>query len=146
MTTTNPYNTPSLDDDDYLGTTITISSSVDSASIWGTTDSSILTNGSNGLYWNDLATTSTISIGADSKAITVKGEAEFEHDITIKGVKLMETLEKIESRLNILKVDPQLEGRWDELRKLGDAYRALEANILSKERLVNDLMKDYHND
>lgn len=139
----NTYNTSSLIDDDFLDTTITISPTAPST-YWGTggslTNGSILTTGTNGLYWNDLNTTSTISIGADSKALTVKGEAEFENDITIKGVKLMETLEKIEQRLNILRVDPQLEERWAELKELGERYRALEAECIDKE-LIIDILK-----
>lgn len=136
---TNTYNTPPLDDDDYLGTTISISPS---NTMWGATGAvgSVLTTGSSGMYWGDFGASNTISIGENSKALVVKGEAEFDHDITIKGVKLMETLEKIESRLNILRVDPVLEERWEKLKELGDAYRALEAECIDKDHII-DLLK-----
>jgi hypothetical protein len=139
--TANTYNTQPLDDDDYLGTSISIDSAAQNT-MWGVAGAvgSVLTTGSSGMYWGDLAASNTITIGADSKALTVKGEAEFEHDITIKGVKLMETLEKIESRLNILRVDPVLEERWEKLRELGDAYRALEAECIDKDHII-DLLK-----
>jgi hypothetical protein len=147
----NTYNTQPLDDDDYLGTSISISSAAQNT-MWGATGAvgSVLTTGSNGLYWGDYginssssiitSTGSTVTIGESSKALTVKGEAEFEHDITIKGVKLMETLEKIEGRLNILRVDPVLEERWEKLRELGDAYRALQAECIDKDHII-DLLK-----
>ena len=143
MTTTNTYNQSSLDDDDLLGTTITISPTAPST-MWGGTAGSVLTTGSSGLYWGDYGTDSiisnNISIGASNKALTVKGEAEFENDITIKGVKLMETLQKIEQRLNILRVDPELESRWAELQELGERYRLLEAECIDKE-LIIDILK-----
>jgi len=152
--TANTYNTQPLDDDDYLGTSISIDSAAQNT-MWGVSGAvgSVLTTGSNGIYWGDyginsginsgssiISTGSTITIGESSKALTVKGEAEFEHDITIKGVKLMETLEKIEHRLNILRVDPVLEERWEKLRQLGDAYRALEAECIDKDHII-DLLK-----
>ena len=139
MINNNTYTQHSLSDDDLLSSTISIAPST---TMWGATGAvgSVLTTGSSGMYWGDFGTSNTISIGDSSKALTVKGEAEFEHDITIKGVKLMETLEKIESRLNILRVDPVLEERWEKLRELGDAYRALEAECIDKDHII-DLLK-----
>ena len=75
-----------------------------------------------------------------STPLYIKGEAEFDGDITIKGVKLMETLEKIEQRLNILRVNPELESRWNELKELGERYRLLEAECLDKEYII-DILK-----
>ena len=139
MTTTNTYNQSSLDDDDLLSSTISISPT---STLWGgtATAGSVLTTGTNGLYWGEYGTNNDISIGDSTKSLTIKGEAEFESDITIKGVKLMETLEKIEQRLNILRVDPQLESRWAELQELGERYRALEAECIDKE-LIIDILK-----
>jgi hypothetical protein len=142
MTTTNTYNQSSLDDDDLLSSTISISPT---STLWGgaATAGSVLTTGTNGLYWGDYGTnivSNDISIGASNKALTIKGEAEFESDITIKGVKLMETLQKIEQRLNILRVDAKLESRWAELQELGERYRALEAECIDKE-LIIDILK-----
>jgi hypothetical protein len=133
----NTYNTSSMIDDDLLFSNMSSSITL-SDTMWGTNGSAI-TAGSSGLSWNDFGNSNTISIGADSKALTVKGSAEFENDITIKGIKLMETLQKIERRLNILRVDPELESRWDKLQELGDAYRALEAECIDKELIINIL-------
>ena len=146
MTTTNTYNQSSLDDDDLLSSTISISPT---STLWdGTaTAGSVLTTGTNGLYWGDVGssiisnTSNDISIGDSTKSLTIKGEAEFESDITIKGVKLMETLEKIEQRLNILRVDPELESRWAELQELGERYRALEAECIDKEYVISILKR-----
>ena len=133
--TINTYNQSSLHDDDLLGTTITISPTAPST-MWGGTAGSVLTTGTNGQYWGS----NDITLGASNKALTIKGEAEFENDITIKGVKLMDTLQKIEGRLNILRVDPELESRWAELQELGERYRALEAECIDKE-LIIDILK-----
>jgi hypothetical protein len=53
-------------------------------------------------------------------------------DIEVNGESLIGMLRNIEQRLNILKPNPKLESEWEELRALGDAYRALEAKIQSK--------------
>ena len=149
MTTTNTYNQSSLDDDDLLSSTLSISSTLPSTmwsgtGIGATIAGSVLSTGTNGLYWGDVGSSivsNDISIGASNKALTIKGEAEFESDITIKGVKLMETLEKIEQRLNILRVDPELESRWAELQELGERYRALEAECIDKEYVISILKR-----
>ena len=99
--------------------------------------------------WYDITSTGyNDSIWATSidSTLKVSGDAEIKGNLTVGGVNLMDTLQKIEQRLNILRVDPELEARWDELRELGEQYRALEAHILSKERLVDALMRDYNID
>lgn len=62
-------------------------------------------------------------------------------DIKIGDVSLMDTLNTINSRLAILKVNPELEERWSELKKLGDRYRELEKEIQDKEKVWNILKK-----
>jgi hypothetical protein len=52
-----------------------------------------------------------------------------EADIEVNGQSLMSVLRNIEQRLNILQPNPELESEWEELRKLGDAYRKLESKI-----------------
>lgn len=74
-------------------------------------------------------------------ALQVKGDAEFEGDVKIKGKSIAETLDKIEQRLAILNPNEKLEEKWEELKKLGDAYRALEKDILEKEKIWNTLKK-----
>ena len=75
------------------------------------------------------------------QSLSVRGDAEFEGDIKLKGKSLSETLEKIEQRLAILHPNEQLESKWEELKKLGDAYRALEKDITEKEKIWETLKK-----
>jgi len=73
--------------------------------------------------------------------LQVKGDAEFEGDVKIKGKSIAETLDKIEARLAILHPNEKLEAKWEELKKLGDAYRALEKDIIEKEQIWETLKK-----
>jgi hypothetical protein len=62
-------------------------------------------------------------------------------DVVINGVSLKETLEGIQERLNILRPNPELEAKWDELQALGEQYRRLEAELLEKQRMWSTLRK-----
>ena len=42
-------------------------------------------------------------------------------------------LKAIQERVNILTVNTKLESEWEELKALGDQYRALEQHILAKQ-------------
>ena len=75
------------------------------------------------------------------QSLSVRGDAEFEGDIKLKGKSLSETLNKIEERLAILHPNEKLEEKWEELKKLGDAYRALEKDIIEKEKIWETLKK-----
>jgi hypothetical protein len=87
---------------------------------------------SNGIYsWND---SSTIS-----PSLSVKGKADFEDDITIKGRSLSKILDGIEQRLALLHPNEQLENKWEELKELGDRYRELEAEIIARQAMFNTL-------
>jgi uncharacterized protein (DUF2164 family) len=91
-------------------------------------------------YWmnmNDTIASSSI----DSSTLTVKGDATFEDDISIKGKSLTKTLEGIEERLGILHTNSGLEDRWSKLKALGKKYRAMEADLLEKEKMWNILKK-----
>ncbi len=56
-------------------------------------------------------------------------------DITIKGRKLSEVIDKLEERLGILHPNPELEDRWDELKELRRKYNELEKDLLEKEKM-----------
>lgn len=60
-------------------------------------------------------------------------------DIVINGVSLQDTLQGIQERLNILTPNPDLEAEWDELRELGQRYRALEKQCQEKSKIWNQL-------
>ena len=95
---------------------------------------SINSNVTNGINFNDLWSSS-------SPGLHVKGDAEFEGDVKIKGKSIAETLDKIEARLAILHPNEVLEEKWEELKALGDAYRKLEKEILEKEKIWETLKK-----
>lgn len=82
--------------------------------------------------WNDIG---------NKAGLHVKGDAEFEGDVKIKGKSIAETLDKIEERLAILHPNEKLEEKWLELKKLGEAYRALEKDIIEKEKIWETLKK-----
>ena len=62
-------------------------------------------------------------------------------DIKIGNVSIKDSLERIEERLNILTVNPELEKDWESLRILGQRYRALEKEILEKTEIWDILKK-----
>jgi hypothetical protein len=73
--------------------------------------------------------------------LQVKGDAEFEGDVKIKGKSITEMIEKIEERLAILHPNEKLEEKWDELRELRNRYVELEKEIIEKEKMWNILKK-----
>ena len=87
----------------------------------GTSNSWI--TGTNGIDW---------SIGATAKSsatIQLNGE---DADIKVNGRSLMDAIDALEQRLNILVPNPELEKEWDELRELGERYRELEKKCKEK--------------
>jgi hypothetical protein len=116
------------------GNTVTLSKN-----IWDTTN----ITGSYSYPSNTISTTSgpyTISSGTGinspwysttaSSKINLTGE---DADIEINGKSLMDMIEKIEERLNILTPNEKLEAEWEELRELGNQYRKLEQHIKDKQ-------------
>jgi hypothetical protein len=56
-------------------------------------------------------------------------------DIMVNGRSLMNAIDALEQRLNILVPNPELEREWDELRSLGEQYRKLEAQLKEKTKM-----------
>ena len=100
-------------------------------------------NTSNGIYWGLNGTSNVISTDPSLKgnSLSVKGNADFEGEVTIKGKNLSEMLEKIDERLAILHPNPKLEDKWDELKELGKRYRELEQELIEKEKVWTILKK-----
>ena len=79
----------------------------------------------------------------------VKGPSKFEDDVnidgdlTVGGVSIRDSLQRIEQRLAILRPNPDLESRWNELKALGERYRELERDMLEKEELIKILSTRY---
>ncbi len=90
------------------------------------------TNGTNSVDWS---IGSTIN---QSGRLTLQGE---DADIEVNGRSLMGAIEALEQRLNIMVPNPELEKEWDELRELGDRYRALEKQCKEKGQMWAQLRK-----
>ena len=73
-----------------------------------------------------------------SGSIEIKGE---DADIKINGKSMKTWMEAVEERLNILTPNPELEEEWDDLRRLGNRYRALEKKCKEKARMWAALKK-----
>jgi hypothetical protein len=73
--------------------------------------------------------------------LSVKGDADFDGEVRVKGRSLAEFMERVEQRLNILQPNPEMEQEWDELRELGERYRELERQCKEKSDVWNRLKK-----
>lgn len=89
-------------------------------------------------YYND--TTLTVN-GSNSPGITVKGDAEIEGSLKVKGVDLGEMLSKMQDQLAIYQPAPELEEKWEKLRDLARQYKELVADIKEKEKIWEILQK-----
>jgi hypothetical protein len=93
----------------------------------------------NGTAWN----WNTISVDPNlqGSSLQVKGDANFEGDVKIKGKSIADSLERIEERLAILRPNEELEEKWEQLRGLRKAYMELEAEIIEKQEMWDILKK-----
>jgi predicted metal-dependent phosphoesterase TrpH len=99
----------------------------------------------NPYYGTGILTTGIDSItfpdDLNGTTLKVRGDADIDGDLTIKGVSLNDRLDKIEERLGILRVNDALEEKWENLRELANQYRALEKEIIEKENMWDILKK-----
>ena len=85
--------------------------------------------------WTSGGTSDTFTIASPHTKINQGGKLQLygeNADIEINGKSLVAMLERIEQRINLLTVNAELEAEWEELRELGDQYRALEQRIRDK--------------
>lgn len=92
------------------------------------------TNGTSALDWSNISissgwTTTSPSTISQSGTMELRGENA---DIKINGRSLMDAIDALEQRLNILVPNPELEAEWNELRELGERYRELEKRCKEK--------------
>ena len=90
-----------------------------------------VTTGTSGLTWANLTE-------PPSGRITLQGP---DADIEVNGESLMEMLHRIEERLNLLTPNQELEAEWDQLRELGNQYRALEQKLTEQGKMWDTLKK-----
>jgi hypothetical protein len=125
----------------YTVSNISGTANVSSGIYWGVNGGSsgqvYTTNGTN-TGWANL---SLADPDLQGSTLSVKGNADFEGEVTIKGKNLTDMLEKIEERLAILHPNEKLEEKWDELKELGKRYKELEAEIIEKEKIWAILKK-----
>jgi hypothetical protein len=118
----------------YGDDTITISSGP-----WGISNNTVIGGGYS--FPNSISATGgpyTINSGAgtgypwatNSTKIQLDGK---DADIKVNGWSLVDAIQKIEQRLNILHPNNELEAEWEELRELGNRYRELEQHIKDKQ-------------
>ena len=109
--------------------------SVVSPITWGTgsplSNSIVYTTGTGAMSWGNITADPNIK----GNSLSVKGDADFDGEVTIKGKSLTDMFAKIEERLAILHPNPKLEDKWDELKELGKRYKELEAEIIEKEAM-----------
>jgi len=77
-------------------------------------------------------TTSPYTFNPVSHSATIQLDGD-NADIKVNGWSLVDAIQKIEKRLNILHPNTKLEADWEELRELGKRYRELEQHIQDKQ-------------
>ena len=140
------YTTTMIGDSLNAGTpsTVTVSNNTSSGSLyWGINGTSaspgqVLTSTGTSTNWGNITLAEPNIKGA---TLSVKGDADFEGELTIKGKSLSEMFEKIEERLAILHPNEKLEDKWDELKELGKRYKELEQELIEKEKVWAILKK-----
>jgi len=98
-------------------------------------------SGSNAYTYTGTSTNYAWNTTSIENTLQVKGDSEFDGDITVKGRSLTEFMDSVEQRLNILRPNPALESEWDQLRALGKQYRELEQQLTEKSQMWNTLIK-----
>jgi hypothetical protein len=87
--------------------------------------------GGAGQNWTT-GTTSPYPFNPVSHSATIQLDGD-NADIKVNGWSLVDAIQKIEERLNILHPNTKLEAEWEELRDLGAKYRELEQHIRDKQ-------------
>ena len=110
---------------------ITGLSTVQLSAIGGTTGYNLSATGGNVNWQSPYYINSAVgaTIGGKGGQLQLKGE---DADIVVNGKSMMQLLERIEDRLNLLEPNLELEKEWDDLRRLGERYRRLEKKCKEK--------------
>jgi hypothetical protein len=105
----------------------------------GASGQTLISNGSgqSNWAWNTVSADPNLQ----GNSLQVKGDANFEGDVKIKGKSIADSLERIEAQLAILKPNEELEAKWENLRGLRKAYMELEAEIIEKQKVWDILKK-----
>jgi hypothetical protein len=85
-----------------------------------------------------IAPTGTLTASNYNAGLDLRGDA----DILIAGMSLKDFMKQVTLRLNLMVPNPEIEKQWDELRTLGEAYRAVEKECLEKAKVWDILKRD----
>lgn len=99
-------------------------------------------SGASGYAWNTNTSInySNIAIRPSSLERSAKIQLQGKDaDIMVNGRSLMDAIDALEQRLNILVPNPELEAEWNELQELGKRYRELEKKCQEKGEMWNKL-------
>lgn len=119
--------------------------SIDFANIGNITTinlSAINTSSSNAIWTG----ASAAGIYSNSNSVHISGSGSVQipegGDLIMGNVSLKDRLDKIESRLAILNPRPEIEKEFEELKALGDQYRALEQEIQERLKTFETLKRE----
>jgi hypothetical protein len=147
-----PIPTLTLDEVNELTTHITSGTGTDTinwgtSAGWTTTGTTISAiGGGTGYTYTSPNTVPWISTGTNTGTLSVEQSGSIEiqgenADIKMNGKSMKAWMEAVEERLNILTPNPELEKDWDDLRRLGQRYRALEKKCKEKAKMWETLKK-----
>jgi len=113
--------------------TSSITSPIYTSTIVGTGVSSITspytftTTGTSNIATGYVTSNGTWGTGTSTPSIQVKGDADFDGDVKLKGKSLTSWMETMEKRLAILVPDPKKLEKFEALQKAYNHYKMLEA-------------------
>ena len=120
--------------------TIDLSSvNLNSAFDYSSLSNTIISQSHTGRYIYDTGMSPNLTVGTSintSGTIDLRGD---DADIVVNGVSLMDKINAIGERLNMLDINTELEAEWDQLRELGDCYRQLEQELKTKSEMWKTL-------
>ena len=117
---------------------INLNSSFDYSSLSDT----VITQSHSGRYTHNTSWAPTITVGTPTLSTGTSGTLQLDGDnadIVVNGVSLMDKINAIAERLNLLDINPELEAEWDQLCELGDRYRQLEQELKTKSAMWKTL-------
>ena len=101
--------------------------------------------GSSTYTWSNGSITQDTSVvtvsGGIQPSLKVSGDAEITGTLRWRNRDMDQWIESVESRLAMLQPNPKLEEEFNKLKDLGDQYRALEQEILEKQKVWDILKK-----
>lgn len=83
--------------------------------------------------WNNTWNNGTYTLANTHPAIKIQGNADVDGDLTVQGVSVLDTLNKINERLAILVPDPKRLEKYTALKEAYEHYKTLEALCIEQD-------------